>query len=269
MGAKEHGAERNAVTLASVESMDRPSRRIGSARLRRAAIENFAAVVNRSIEAGTPFPLMESLVSISAAVQGTELSVLDEVEVRFDALAVALATSDILHISLGLFVGEGSFVGNRLDYNDPANSMIDRVLENRRGIPISLSVVLMEVARRCGVDVVGIGMPGHFLAALAPEEGGDPELFIDPFNAGRLMTAAGCEDLFHSLVGSGHRFDRRFLAPVSTSAIVERTLNNLKAVFMQRDDVDSLWVVMTLRSCLPGLERAERDEFRRMMGPLN
>jgi len=254
--------------------MDRPSRRVGSAQSRRSAIENFAALVDRSVQSGAPFPLVESLVAISAAVQGRELSMLDEVEVRLDAIAVALATSDIVHISLGLFGGgsfggDGSFVGNRLDYHDPANSLIDRVLDSRRGIPISLSVVLIEVARRCGVEIVGIGMPAHFLAALAPEQGEAPELFIDPFNAGRLMTAAGCEDLFHSLVGSGQRFDPRFLAPVSSSAIVERTLNNLKSVYMQRDDVDSLWTVMMLRSCLPGLERAERDEFRRMMGPLN
>ena len=244
------------------------------ARRRREAIRRFAEIVDDHQVSGTPLPLVQSLAVVSAAVQGRDLSLLDDVEVRLDALAVGLATSDLLRISLGLFhdagyPDAGPFVGNRLDYQDPANSLIDRVLENRRGIPISLTVVLIEVAKRCGVNVVGIGMPAHFLAALEPEPGERPELFVDAFNGGRFMTAADCEDLFHATLGVGHRFDHRFLAPVTSSAIVERTLNNLKAVFLQRGDVDRLWAVMALRSCLPGLGRAERDEFRRLMSPLN
>ena len=238
---------------------------------RREALARFERIISEA-EAQTPMALVEPLVVISAAIQGLSLDIVDAVSAKLDAIAISVGSGDVAHIARRLFseVNNGNpFVGNRLEYADPLNSFIDRVIERRRGIPISLSVVLIEVARRCGVEMVGVGMPAHFLTAVRPPSGARPEVFVDAFNHGRVLDAGDCERLFHELVGAVQTFDHRFLAPVSNSAIVERTLNNLKAAYMQQGDVDRLRVVMTMRACLPGMARAERDEFRRLMAPLN
>lgn len=234
------------------------------------ALARFAEIIHEA-EAGSPVLLIESLTVVSAAVQGLSLDMVDSVSAKLDSVAISVGAGDVDHIAQRLFSASSSdpFVGNRLEYTDPKNSFIDQVVERRRGIPISLAVVLIEVAKRCGVEMVGIGMPAHFLAAVRPPSGGRPEVFVDAFNHGQVLDAEGCERLFHQMVGDAQVFDHRFLAPVSNAAIVERTLNNLKAAYMQKGDVDRLRVVMSLRACLPGMARVERDEFQRLMAPLN
>ena len=87
------------------------------------------------------------------------------------------------------------FAGDRSTYTDWRNSCLDHVLETGRGIPITLSVLLIEVARRRGVELVGIGMPAHFLVG----DPTDPEWFVDPFHGGRTLDRAGCEALLRDL----------------------------------------------------------------------
>ncbi len=81
------------------------------------------------------------------------------------------------------------FHANRQKYYDPRNSFLNEVLDRRAGIPITLSVVYIEVARRVGFNIQGVGMPGHFIVK-HPSERGD--MFIDPFNGGRLLGEVGC-----------------------------------------------------------------------------
>src|SRR5690606_13265031 len=111
------------------------------------------------------------------------------------------------------------FAGDVEDYGNPRNSLLDSVLDRRRGIPITLAVVLIEVARRAGVALEGVGMPGHFLVRAA----GDGELFADPFH-GVVLDRAGCEKLFAALHGPRARFRDRFLDPVGPRAILARML---------------------------------------------
>ncbi len=95
----------------------------------------------------------------------------------------------------GALFGEGGLAGNTVDYADPRNSYLDDVLARRLGIPISLSVVMIEVGRRRGVPIYGVGMPGHFLVQPA----GEPDVWFDPFNGGRRLDEAGCRELYEQM----------------------------------------------------------------------
>ena len=135
------------------------------------------------------------------------------------------------------------------------------MLERRTGIPITLAVVGIEVGRRIGVPLAGVGMPGHFL--VRHDGGGDP-VFVDAFSGGRLLDEAGCEALFRSHQPAGAAFDPSYLDPVRPRAIVERMLANLRAVYAARRDPDGLAWVTALRQVL-GAPALERRELARVM----
>lgn len=138
-------------------------------------------------------------------------------------------------ISAELFENLG-FRGNREHYTDPENSYIDRVLERRLGIPITLSLVYMEVAQRAGLECDGIGFPGHFLVRC----GGDDGFFLDSFNAGEQPTR---EDLLGRLDGSLSSFPSidSLLAAVTRRQILQRMLVNLCVAYQGMGDA-ARWV---------------------------
>ncbi len=162
-------------------------------------------------------------------------------------------------------LGPGGFTGNTAEYYDAANSLLDLVIARRTGIPITLAVVAIEVGRRVGVQLVGVGMPGHFLV----RDARDPTVYFDPFHGPSPVTAADCRRLYHAVAGQRARFSESYLDPVSGRAIVTRILTNLKVVYQRRSDLASLGWVMRLRAAVPGLGEAERDERRRMFAVLN
>ncbi len=136
---------------------------------------------------------------------------------------------------------EAGFRGNEQAYYDPRNSYLNEVLVRRLGIPISLSLVLIEVARRAGLPLGGVGFPGHFLVKLTPEVG--PEIFIDPYNGGELLTGEECVARFRS-VANQREFDPRFLQAVTRRQMLARMLHNLKRIYVEQgDDVRAFWVV--------------------------
>lgn len=122
------------------------------------------------------------------------------------------------------------FRGDTASYEDPANSYLSSVLARRRGIPVSLSVVVLLLARRLDLPVVGIGMPGHFLVRYGPDPSGP---YVDAFGGGRVLTR---EDCAAWLRASGVTFDGRMLRPVGPRYIVARMLRNLVAVYTKRGD---------------------------------
>jgi regulator of sirC expression with transglutaminase-like and TPR domain len=160
--------------------------------------------------------------------------------------------------------GPGRFAGNSVDYYDPRNSYLDRVLDRRLGIPITLAILSMEVGRRSGVPLWGVSMPGHFLL----RDKVDPTVFVDPFNGGRLLTAADCRRM-HRDLAPGAAWDDAYLEPVSKHVIVVRVLTNLKAIAQHRDDASMLLWVMRLRQALPGIAEQERTEFSRLVASTN
>lgn len=147
-----------------------------------------------------------------------------------------------------LFHGTSTLRGNTDDYYRLDNSLLCEVQRTGLGIPITLSVLALEHARRLGVSMVGVGLPGHFI--VASSDNGD--LFADPFNGGRLLDRDGVRSLFASVTGRGDQWRDEFLAPVTGRDIVFRVLNNIKGACV-RDLIhrDKLPWVMELMSWFP------------------
>jgi regulator of sirC expression with transglutaminase-like and TPR domain len=125
------------------------------------------------------------------------------------------------------------FRGNTDDYYDPKNSFLNEVLDRRTGIPITLSAVYMEVGRRLGLRVHGVGMPGHFLVKyVGPSE----EIVIDPFGGGRIVSAADCQLILDRVFEGKRRFEPAMLSIVGTRQILTRMLANLKAIYFNDEE---------------------------------
>lgn len=176
---------------------------------------------------------------------------------RSTALHVLAAMRDVVG-------GREGFHGNRDEYYDPRNSYLNEVLQRRTGIPITLSIVFIEVARRIGAPLVGVGLPSHFMAKwpLPVEEGGD--LFVDAFAGGDVLDIGACRRFVLRIAASGASggpiFDPQWFAPVGTRAILTRMLNNLKQVYLQRGETaPALEVVDRLMLLVPDAPEEQRD----------
>ncbi|HEX4107311.1 MAG TPA: transglutaminase-like domain-containing protein [Solirubrobacteraceae bacterium] len=146
------------------------------------------------------------------------------------------------------------FAGDREDYDHPDNSMLDVVLERRRGLPILLSVLYIEVARRASIPLVGVGLPGHFVVA---HRGAEPPLVLDPFEGGAAVAG---------------EFPEPMLQPWSTVQIVMRMLNNLVSAYGRRTDFDGALRAARMRVVLPAPEAERRivqAELRALQARLN
>jgi regulator of sirC expression with transglutaminase-like and TPR domain len=128
---------------------------------------------------------------------------------------------------------ELGFRGNATDYYDPDNSFLHRVLDRRTGIPITLSVLYMEVARRIGVAAIGIGFPGHFLVRV---ESTPRDLIIDPFHGGAELDGPALAALLQRMNGPDAKVDPAMLAPLPKAKILTRMLLNLAGIYGQRGD---------------------------------
>ncbi len=218
----------------------------------------FAALIARD-----PVPLDEAALAIAEE----EYPRLDSEEVlfRLDALAERVrgrapapgrSASTLRALRQVLFDEEG-LKGNDADYGDPRNSFLNEVLERRLGIPISLCVVTMEVARRIGLPLQGVGFPGHFLAKYVAPTG--TEIFVDAFNGGEMLSADECVARYRARTG-GRDLDRRHLAAVAPRQILSRMLQNLKRLYLERkDDVRSYWVLDRILLLAPSQLEALRD----------
>jgi regulator of sirC expression with transglutaminase-like and TPR domain len=148
------------------------------------------------------------------------------------------------------------FRGNRRDYGDPENSFLDSVVERRVGIPITLSLLMMEIGRRVGVPVHGVGMPGHFLVMDAARDG----VWCDPFHGGVLYDSEGCRRLFAQVHGNARGFSRALLAPTDSRAIVSRMLSNLEGSRLAADPVALSWLC-DLHLLVPDLAPDQRGRI--------
>jgi regulator of sirC expression with transglutaminase-like and TPR domain len=161
-----------------------------------------------------------------------------------------------------LFVEE-RFAGNTTDYYDPRNSLLDRVLKRRLGVPITLSIVCLEVGRRAGVSLEGISMPGHFLVRpMATDH------YLDAFNGGALHGLAGCEALFRAANQAGPEvpFGRHLLTAAPRRAIFVRILQNLRNAYRDLARPTDLEWVLRMRLVLPGVGAQELLELGQTLG---
>lgn len=196
-------------------------------------------------EAALPLDEMGLLI---AAHADPELDVAAQLA-RLDGLAESVSEPTLDGLRRLLFRDLG-FTGNEVNYYDPRNSYLHEVLDRRTGIPISLAVVTMEVGRRVGVPLAGVSMPGHFLL----RDKVDPEVFVDPFDGGRLLDRRLAQLRFHGVHGPDAPFDPAMLEPVGKLIIVDRQLANLELIARRRTDPFMLTWVLRLRAALPGAD---------------
>jgi regulator of sirC expression with transglutaminase-like and TPR domain len=181
----------------------------------------------------------------AAADGGLDETGLDAAQMELDRLAGQLpfrpggpmAWATALHHLLGV---RCEFHGTPADYQRLESSLLHEVLRRRRGLPILLSVVWMEVARRAGAHVYGVALPGHFVVGFGPEE---QQVLADPFDGGRVMSGSDAELLVAGATGAP--LQPSMLTPADPLEVVVRILNNIRAwaaARPERSDV-SLWAV--------------------------
>ena len=158
----------------------------------------------------------------------------DAARARLKSASVGTAEDAVGAFNEFLYDEQG-FRGNRQRYDDPRNSFLNEVLDRRTGIPLSLAVVYLEVARRAGIRVAGVNFPGHFLlrADADPREGAGGFRIIDPFHSGARLSESDCRELLRQHLGDSAAFDDRLLRPATRHEIIVRMLVNLKRLYVR------------------------------------
>ncbi len=155
-------------------------------------------------------------------------------------IATAEDPYDVVQHVNDFFLNELGFAGNSRDYYNPDNNILHRVLETRRGIPISLGIVYLLVGRRVNLPVFGVGAPAHFLVKFVLE---GKEIYVDVFNRGRIMSRKDAEEFIN---GMGFSFEPRFLKNSSDLEMLARTCRNLARAFSAADEQPKANVLMEL-----------------------
>ena len=220
----------------------------------RKTLDGFASLVEPAQEDASI-----DLAAAALAIARTEYPLLDEPYYleRLEALAKRVrgrmrsnptAREIIALLNRVLFEEEG-LRGNCDDYYDPRNSFLNDVLDRKLGIPISLSVIYMDVARRVGFPIVGTGMPGHFLLKHYDVMCG--ETLIDPFNRGRIVGAADCQKRLDEIYAGELELQPEFLQAVTHREILIRVLNNLWQIYFTQRNFHKGLVVLDLLLVIP------------------
>jgi regulator of sirC expression with transglutaminase-like and TPR domain len=180
-----------------------------------------------------------------ARVQHPALSLTHSL-LRLDQLATASGVARIpdplkaLHRLREFLFEEEGFRGNAAEYYDPRNSCLNDVLDRRLGIPITLSLVVMEVGRRVGLDIVGVGLPGHFV--VRAQVGAEPVL-LDPFEGGAVLTHERAAALVARAVGRQVPLTDAHFAPCGKRQILTRMLMNLRGIYCRCAEWDKALAV--------------------------
>ncbi|MBE9100914.1 SirB1 family protein [Vacuolonema iberomarrocanum] len=147
--------------------------------------------------------------------------------------------------------------GNEKDYYDPRNSFLNQVIERRTGIPITLSLVYLEIAQRLDFPMMGVGMPGHFLIRPTLDE---MEVFVDPFNQGAVLFSEDCQERLSQVYGSPVEMRPEYLQTVSVYQFLMRMLTNLKIIYLNQGDLEqTLTAVERILLLFPDAVRERRD----------
>lgn len=161
-----------------------------------------------------------------------------------------------------LFVEQG-FTGDTETYDDPRNSFLNEVLDRKRGIPITLSIIYLEVGRRLGLPLKGVSFPGHFLVKFSTHEG---EVVLDPFSGGNLLSKEDLEEILEETYGPAESINpplERLLTAAGKKDILVRMLRNLKGAYLRREQYDkALSVVDRILLLQPEQPDEVRDRGR-------
>ena len=137
--------------------------------------------------------------------------------------------------------------GDTAKYYDPQNSYLNRVLDRKKGIPVTLSVIYMLVAHRLGLDLSGIALPGHFVLTVSNTPG---KYYIDVFNKGKIISSNDCKEIIKR---AGVGFEEKYLQPVNSREIISRILRNLIYVYKREQDDEQLLLYETLANTIESL----------------
>lgn len=207
---------------------------------------------------GADIPVDEAALLVAAHAL-PDLDVVEQLE-RLDELAVGVAKPSVQALRAHL-VDQLGFRGDAETYHDVRNSLLPEVLDRRLGIPLTLAIVAMEVGRRVGIGLTGVGMPGHFLLRIDDAE----DRYLDMYHAGSVIDGNGCQAEFARLHPEDE-WEDGFLAPVDGRTIVTRMLANIAASSRRSGDRTSLAWSLGLRLRLPGSTDAERRELALVLG---
>lgn len=182
-------------------------------------------------------------------------------ELPADEIPEPLDPLPILHAINQILFTEEHFHGNQTDYMNPENSFLNCVLEKHTGIPITLSLLYMEVARRVGLQIDGIGLPYHFMIRCSLA---DHYIYIDPFEEGAFLSEQECRERIRSMTGQStegkSKLHAHWFTPISSRQLLYRMLNNLKQIYLRNDDyargltISNLMVIL-----MPRLATERRD----------
>ncbi len=193
----------------------------------------------------------------------SEASVLAELD------ALAARWSGALDVTSGVVMefvyGELGFAPNSNDYYALDNSLLHRVLRNRRANPISLAIIGIELGRRLGVDLVPVGMPGHFLIGERLRPDGDPMRWFDPFAAGRELMVADAKGIFDSITRPESEFSALMLGATPPTFVANRILANIRNAAVRSGDISSFALSSELRLGIPGAGVPEFKELARVV----
>ena len=197
-------------------------------------IESFSTFVGPDIEDEEIDLIRATLVIARTEYPGLDVEAyaarIEDLARRVAGLVPELDPQRALPALNQVLFGELKLRGNREDYYDPRNSFLNDVLDRGLGIPITLSIVYMEVARRIGLALSGVGMPGHFLLKYNAEDG--KEALIDCFNRGDVLSRQDCQSRLDEIYSGEMKLRPEFLHPISRRQILTRMLNNLKTVYL-------------------------------------
>lgn len=190
--------------------------RSSSVNIARASLLYAAAIAYPSLDVPRYLGILDELGVGLANRRVAELPLMEQAEQLADYLAL-----------------EHRFRGNESDFGDPRNSLLNDVLDRRIGLPITLSAVYISVARRAGLDVYGIALPGHYIVGLRQA---DETTWLDPFYGGRTLDIDDCVDLISQSTGYDGPLEAEWFEPVTPRAMLARMIQNLKLAYMNMED---------------------------------
>jgi len=200
---------------------------------------------------------MAALLLARTAYPGLDLSAqlarLDALAARAGCDPAQSPYTNIASLNRLLFEVE-NFAGNEAEYDDPRNSYLNDVLDRKIGIPITLSLIYQEVARRCGLPIVGVGFPGHFLSKYLTASG---EILLDPYHRGARVSIQDCEEKLKAQFGEEAEFRPSYLAATTTKQTLTRMLNNLKGSFFRRKDFAKVLMMIEMALAVDPSSRQE------------
>jgi regulator of sirC expression with transglutaminase-like and TPR domain len=166
-----------------------------------------------------------------------------------DLLAGADEPDEVVSAISRVLFEQWGFEGNRLDYYDQRNSFLNDVIDRRTGIPITLSVLYLEIAKRVGAPIYGVGLPTHFIVKYHDAR---RRIYIDPFHEGKVLNRQGCRNLVKKLSGRQVELTDLHFAAVENRSIILRMCNNLRDIFLcARQFRPALEVIRTMLALAP------------------